>query len=75
MECHLHFVEIVATNIVAHPPPERQLTATRTTHANFSAVWLCVLHYVTKNTAKRNMSSAVYASSMYKSFAPTPIYM
>ena len=28
-----------------------------------------------KNTAKRNMSSAVCASSMYKSLAPTPIYM
>ena len=30
-------------------------------------------HY--KNTAKRNMSSAVCASSMYKSLAPTSKYM
>ena len=30
---------------------------------------------LTKNTAKRNMSSAVCASSMCKSLAPTPIYM
>ena len=28
-----------------------------------------------KNAAKRNMSSTVCASSMYKSLAPTPIYM
>ena len=28
-----------------------------------------------KNAAKRNMSSAVCSSSMYKSLAPTPSYM
>ena len=28
-----------------------------------------------KNTAKRNMSSAVCASSIYKSLALTPLYM
>ena len=33
------------------------------------------LYIIFKNTAKRNMSSAVCASSMYKSLGPTPIYM
>ena len=33
------------------------------------------IYQIKKNTAKRNMSSAVCASSICKSLAPTPIYM
>ena len=34
-----------------------------------------ITFYTVKNTAKRNMSSAVCGSTMYKSLAPTPLYM